>query len=175
MKDKKVCGRCKEEKKVLEYLKNRYRKDGFDNECKDCAYKRNNVYSKARKLYDPKFKLLTNLRSRLGQVLRGNSKSQTTKQLIGIDFETFTKWIEFQFEEGMLLENYGSIFHLDHVLPISSFNLLDEEELQKAMNWKNIRPLSPLKNIKKSNKIDRWLYVMQEVKAHYFLKHLEEL
>ena len=63
----------------------------------------------------------------------------------------------------------------DHVLPISSFNLLDEEELYKAMNWINIRPLSPLKNIKKSNKIDPWLYVMQEVKADYFIKHLEEL
>ena len=59
---------------------------------------------------------------------------------------------------------------IDHVLPISSFNLLDEEELHKAMNWINIRPLSPFKNIQKSNKIDPWLYVMQEVKAHYFLK-----
>ena len=46
----------------------------------------------------------------------------------------------------------------DHVLPISSFNLLDEEELYKAMNWMNIRPMLPLKNIKKSNKIDPWLY-----------------
>ena len=39
----------------------------------------------------------------------------------------------------------------------------------------NIRPLSPLKNIQKSNKIDPWLNVMQEVKAHYFLKNLDEL
>ena len=75
----------------------------------------------------------------------------------------------------MTMENYGSVWHHDHVLPISSFNLLDEEELFKAMNWKNIRPLPPLKNIQKSNKIDRWLYVMQEVKADYFIKHLEEI
>ena len=73
------------------------------------------------------------------------------------------------------MERYGLIWHIDHVLPISSFNLLDEEELHKAMNWINIRPLSPFKNIKKSNKIDPWLYVMQEVKAQYFLKHLDEI
>ena len=155
IKDKKVCSCCKKEKNVLEYAKNRCCKDGFDNECKECKNKYNNAYSKARKQYDPEFKLLTNMRARLGEALKGKSKSQTTRQLIGVDFEIFTKWIEFQFEEGMTMENYGSVWHHDHVLPISSFNLLDEEELHKAMNWINIRPLSPLKNIKKSNKIDR--------------------
>ena len=172
-KDKKVCGCCKEERNIQEFSKNKSAKDGFESECKACKNKYNNAYSKARKLYDPEFKLLTNLRSRLSNVLRGISKSQTTKQLIGVDFETFTKWIEFQFEEGMTLNNYGSVWEHDHVLPISSFNLLEEEELHKAMNWMNIRPLTPLKNIQKSNKIDRFLYVMQQVKAHYFIKHLE--
>jgi hypothetical protein len=175
IKDKKVCCRCKKEKNILEFVKNRCCKDGFDKECKECKYKYNHSYSEARKQYDPEFKILKNMRSRLSESLRGKSKSQTTCQLIGVDFEIFTKWIEFQLEEGMTMENYGSVWHLDHVLPLSSFNLLDEEELLKAMNWKNIRPLLALKNIQKSNKIDRWLYVVQEVKSNYFLKHLDEI
>ena len=174
-KDKKVCGCCKVEKNIQEYPKNRCIKDGFDNLCKVCKYKRNHADTRARRRNDPEFKLITNMRSRLSVALRGKSKSQTTRQLIGIDFETFSKWIEFQFEVGMTMEGYGLIWHIDHVLPISSFNLLDEEELHKAMNWANLRPLSPFKNIKKSNKIDAWLYVMQEVKARYFLKHLAEI
>src|SRR5688572_3820429 len=174
-KDRKVCGRCKIEKNISEYVKSRARKDGVDNVCKDCKNKYKKEYCKARRQYDPEFKLLGNLRSRLGQVLKGESKSQTTRQLIGIDFEMFIKWIEYQLEEGMTLQNYGSVWHLDHVIPISSFNLLEEEELFKAMNWKNIRPLPPVKNNQKSNKINPWLYLMQEVKAHYFLKHFEEL
>jgi hypothetical protein len=169
-KDTKVCFRCKKEKNILEYETNRCRKDGRSNLCKECKY----AYFKARKLYDPVFKQVTNMRSRLSESLRGKPLSQTTQRLIGIDFDIFTKWIEFQLEEGMTMENYGSGWHLDHVLPISSFNLLDEEELIKAMNWMNIRPLPPLKNAQKSNKIDRWLYVMQEVKAYYFIKHLYE-
>src|SRR5688572_4694355 len=120
-KDKKVCYRCKEERNIREYSKNRCCKDGFDGECKCCKNKYKKAYIKARIQYDPEFRLLNNMRSRLGGVLKGKSKSQTTKHLIGIDFKIFTKWIEYQFEEGMTLENYGSAWCHDHVLPISSF------------------------------------------------------
>jgi len=174
MKEKKVCSGCKQQKNVSEYQKNKCQKDGMNNECRECVNRRYRMRSKARRQYDPKYKLVTNLRSRMGAALRGKPKSQTTKQLIGVDFEIFTKWVEFQLEEGMTMQNYGPVWQLDHVLPISSFNLLDEEELFQAMNWVNIRPLTPIKNMQKYNKIDRWLYVMQEVKAHYFVKHLEE-
>src|ERR1043165_7503739 len=174
-KDKKVCGRCKEEKPVTEFIRNRYQKDGLTNDCRECRCEYSCAYTKARKQYDPKFKLAENLRTRLWAVLKGKSKSQTTRQVIGVDIEIFRKWIYFQLEEGMTKENYGSVWHIDHVIPLASFNLLDEDELQKAMNWKNLRPLTPFKNMEKSNKIDRWLYVLQEVKAAYFLKHLDEL
>jgi hypothetical protein len=174
-KDKKVCGCCKVEKNIQEYPKNRCIKDGFDNLCKVCKYKRNHADTRARRRNDPEFKLITNMRSRLSVALRGKSKSRATRQLIGIDFKTFSKWIEFQLEEGMMMSNYGSVWHLDHVIPISSFNLLDEEELFKAMNWMNIRPLLALKNLQKANKIDHRLYIMQEVKAHYFLKNLDKI
>src|SRR5688572_11032848 len=86
MKEKKVCSCCKKEKNVIEFVKNRSRKDGFDGECKICKYKYYHSYSGARKLFDPKFKLLGNMRGRLGRVLKGKSKSQTTRQLIGVDF-----------------------------------------------------------------------------------------
>src|ERR1043165_290665 len=98
-KDKKVCSTCKIEKAVSEYVKSRSSKDGIDYTCKCCKYKYNNAYSKARMIYDPKFKLLKSMRSRIGMVLKGKSKSKTTSQLIGIDIEIFTKWIEYQFEE----------------------------------------------------------------------------
>ena len=174
-KDKKVCSRCKNEKNILDYPKNLYRRDGTTAECKACKYKYNHAYTEARKQYDPEFKLLKSMRNRLSAALRAKSKSKTTRQLIGIDFETFTKWIEFQLEEGMAMKNYGAVWHHDHVIPLSSFNLLDEDELIKVMNWKNIRPMTPIKNMQKSNKVDQWLYVMQEVKAAYFIKHLDEL
>src|SRR6188768_3917853 len=45
VKDKKVCCCCKKEKNILEYVKNRCCKDGFDNLCKNCKNKHVNAYS----------------------------------------------------------------------------------------------------------------------------------
>ena len=49
IKEKKVCSRCKEEKTVLEFVKNRYQKDGFANECKKCQHNYYITHSKARR------------------------------------------------------------------------------------------------------------------------------
>ena len=38
----------------------------------------------------------------------------------------------------------------------------------------NLRPMYVKDNIVKSNKIDYWLYLLQEVKAKYFLKLNEQ-
>src|ERR1043165_2175980 len=78
IKNKKVCYRCKIEKNVSEYSKNRWRKDGINNKCQECANKYSLAYINARRRYDPDFKLITNLRSRLGQALKGKLRTQTT-------------------------------------------------------------------------------------------------
>ena len=70
----------------------------------------------------------------------------------------------------MNIENYGIDFVLDHTVPIASFNLFNEDELRKCFNWKNLRPMRPKENISKGSKVDERLYLLQEIKAHYFLK-----
>ena len=70
----------------------------------------------------------------------------------------------------MSLENYGKIWCLDHCLPLSKINLSDENELNKYTNWVNIRPMYIKDNIVKGDKIDYRLYLLQQIKAKYFLK-----
>ena len=70
----------------------------------------------------------------------------------------------------MFLENYGSIWQIDHCIPIASFNLLDESDMKKCFNWIKLRPRYCSENISKGDKIDYHLYLLQEVKAKYFLK-----
>ena len=74
----------------------------------------------------------------------------------------------------MSLENYGSVWHIDHVIPCASFNFLNEKEMKKCFNWINLRPMYASENISKGNKIDERLYLLQEVKANYFQKLNEE-
>ena len=69
----------------------------------------------------------------------------------------------------MTEENYGTVWQIDHCLPITSFNLLDENDMKKCFNWFNLRPMSS-ENNSKNDKIDHYLYLCQDVKAKYFNK-----
>ena len=70
----------------------------------------------------------------------------------------------------MTLENYGKIWCLDHCYPLSKISISNENELIKYTNWLNIRPMYIKENIIKGDKINLYLYLLQEVKAKYFLK-----
>ena len=70
----------------------------------------------------------------------------------------------------MTSEIYGSVWHLDLTLPCSCFNILDENEMRKCFNWKNLRPMYAIEKISNGNKIDQQLYLLQEIKANYFRK-----
>ena len=70
----------------------------------------------------------------------------------------------------MTIGNYGSVWQLDHCLPIASFTLLDENDMKKCLYWINLRPMYSNENISKNDKIDYHLYLLQEVKAKDFMK-----
>ena len=53
---------------------------------------------------------------------------------------------------GMTWDNYGE-WHIDHIKPCSSFNMLIEEERKRCFHYTNLQPLWAIDNIKKSDKI----------------------
>ena len=81
-------------------------------------------YFKNKRKSDPSFKLISNMRSRLGHALRGNIKPASTKDILGIDIETYKQWILFQMTSDM---NWSNI-HLDHVKAICLFDVSKDEE-----------------------------------------------
>ena len=70
----------------------------------------------------------------------------------------------------MIIENYGSVWQIDHCLPIASFHLLEENDMKKCFNWVNLRPMYSTENNSKKAEIDLYLYIIQEIKAKGFLK-----
>ena len=127
---------------------------------------------KNRKKLDSNYKLVCNLRSRtsIGFKAQNVRKTNKTFDLLGCSHSFFKNWIFYQLYGNMTLENYGSVWHIDHCIPIASFNLLDESEMKKCFNWINLRPMYWSENISKGDKLDYHLYLLQEVKANYFLK-----
>ena len=62
-------------------------------------------------------------------------------------------YIEKQFLDGMTWNNYGlKTWHIDHIKPISKYNLTDPEDIKNAFNYKNLQPLWASDNLSKSNK-----------------------
>ena len=160
--DLKKCSKCKVEKSLTEFNKNSSTKDKLRCYCKTCDRMNksqwcknnrekyntyNNNYIKKRRAENESFRLACNLRSRLYQALikQITKKNSKTEELLGISFKEFKNYIEFL----MTLEMTWNNIELDHVRPLSSFNLTDLEQLKEASHYSNIQPLLKSDNRKK--------------------------
>ena len=61
--------------------------------------------------------------------------------------------IESKFTNGMQWNNYGTYWHVDHIVPVSHFDLSDLYHAKMVNHWTNLQPLEAEKNLKKSNRI----------------------
>ena len=88
---------------------------------------------------DPFYKIKMNISSRISDIIRGKTSRIRTMELLGCCKEDFIKYLEKQFTEGMTWENYGKKgWHIDHIKPVSKFNLLDEKELRLCFHYTNL-------------------------------------
>ena len=129
--------------------------------------KKRNLYIKSRIKADVNFRLVRNTRRIIHHALRGNSKSSsTTTELLGVDINTYRKWIEYQFTP----ETNWSTIEIDHVKPICMFDVSEDEELKEAFNWKNTQPLLKELHSQKRIKFIFLDYLLQFIKAYQFIK-----
>jgi hypothetical protein len=111
-------------------------------------------YRYERRKEDMFFKIKGNISGRLSDLINKRNLSTNTTELIGCNRETFINHIEKQFTEGMDWENYGlKGWHVDHIIPLSSFDLTIESEVKKACHYTNLQPLWWQDNLEKSNKV----------------------
>lgn len=74
--------------------------------------------------------------------------------LLGCSYLDYKNYLELKFTEGMTWEKFlkGEI-HIDHILPLSMFDLTDQSQQQIAFNFKNTQPLWLADNLAKSDNI----------------------
>jgi hypothetical protein len=114
---------------------------------------RNPDYQKKRFAKKPEAKLAAMLRRRILKALDGEVKSGSTYELLGCTWEHLRWHIEAQFDGKMTWENHGSYWHLDHIIPLDSFDLSDPAQQRRACHWKNLQPLEAKENIRKKNRL----------------------
>ena len=131
-----------------------------------------NEYYKDKRDSDLGFKLACNLRSKTSKTFKTQKDRKTNKtfDLLGFSLSFFQRWIIHQLYGNMTLENYGSVWQIDHCLAIASFNLWDEKEMKKCFNRIDLGPMYCGETISKGDKIDMRLYLLQEIKSNYFTK-----
>lgn len=141
-------------KKRSYYLRNRekflaYRKEYAEKN-------RDNINKHTRKRYsaDIRFKIANNLRRKLSNIIRSAKakKAADTFLILGCDINFFIKHIENQFLQGMSWSNHGKFgWHLDHIRPISSFDIIDHEQQKKCFHYTNLQPLWAFDNLSKGS------------------------
>lgn len=126
--------RDKNKDKMKQYRQNRKEKDA--------------KYWKNRRSEDIIFKLKNTLRNRLNSAIKNNQKAGSAVSDLGCSIEEFKVYIQKLFQEDMNWDNHGE-WHIDHIKPLDSFDLINREELLKACHYTNLQPLWAKDNLKK--------------------------
>jgi len=106
-------------------------------------YKNNNLHRK----------ISLALRNRLFSALKNNQKIGSAVQDLGCSVNEFKTYLESLFQPGMTWDNWSKDgWHIDHIKPLSSFDLTDRNELLEACHYTNLQPLWAKDNLRKSNR-----------------------
>ena len=123
---------------------------------------------------DLSFRLNSSLRRRV----RTNLKSgKECMELLGCSIEFLKSWFQFVMDDKnkddkneYSFDNYGTYWHIDHVLPCAIFDPSIDAHKEICYHWSNLSPLKISENQSKSNKVDIVSIFYQIKQLNMFLK-----
>lgn len=110
-----------------------------------------NDYVVVRYHTDACFRLSKILRARFYEAVIHNYGKSKWREILGCSIEELKIRLENQFQPGMSWENYGE-WHIDHIVPLCSFDLSDEREVSRAFHCTNLQPLWAADNLSKGGR-----------------------
>jgi hypothetical protein len=98
--------------------------------------------------YDPLFRIKKIMRSQVARMLIRvrQRKTSRTAEYFGCSAHDMRLYIEAQFHSGMAWNNHGKVWELDHITPMSKFNLLDPYQMRLCNHYTNLRPMLKTQN-----------------------------
>jgi len=95
---------------------------------------------------------------------------------LGCTIDELRDWFAYLFpiiDPNMSFENHGTYWHVDHVRPISSFDLTNEENIHECFSWRNLSPLEKSLNLSKNNKVHEDLIAIHKSRVEHYEKHIK--
>lgn len=108
-------------------------------------------YDKKRRA-DPIKRISRNLSKAIWQSLKGKKGGLTWLSYVDFTIEELSIHLESKFKPEMTWDNYGSYWHVDHIRPLSWFNL--ETDFKQAWCLENLQPLEAELNLSKNNRYE---------------------
>lgn len=112
----------------------------------------NNYQKEQRKI--PRNHLDCNFSNSMRNSLNGNKRGRKWETLVGYTLQDLIWHLEKQFDDKMNWENYGSYWHIDHIVPKSWFpyQTAEEQAFKDCWGLANLQPLEALANFSKNNR-----------------------
>ena len=103
---------------------------------------------------DPEFRIKHLTAGRIHSALSTyqSLKKDRTIEYLGCTISEYYNYLESKFDSNMTWENQGIYWQIDHIRPIASFDLTDEEQLYQCFHYTNTQPLEKTENRLKSDK-----------------------
>jgi hypothetical protein len=114
-------------------------------------------FAKHRRTYkrkNPHVRIGNSLRRRVSRLLGASQSRGRYRKLIGCSPQDLMLSLECRFEPGMTWQNYGSAWHIDHILPLSSYDLTDPTQQREAFHYTNLQPLWASANMAKGDTVE---------------------
>lgn len=149
----KVCKKCGKEKELYEFHKDKEKKFGVKNICKQCLSK--------KIPHKKEFKqLIKSIDNSIYKTLKYNSIFSWGK-FLGYSSEDLRKKLENDFSDGMSWKNYGKYWVVKKIF--KSEHYLSQREITKIFSLKNLIP------VKKNESIKLTTDLLQEKKLYDIL------
>ena len=131
-----------------------------DNPAKFAAHRRKYLRN------SPRARIANNSRDRIRRMIGAQGKGRgRSHRLIGCNADTLCLILESKFELGMTWGNYGSAWHVDHIIPLAAYDLTDPEQQREAFHYTNLQPMWAHENMAKGDEVPGTELVMRLLQA----------
>lgn len=166
---KKICRRCNQTLPTTEFYIQKATIDGLKHYCKACfnseyydkeksrvkslSWRKANpdkVRAASRKEKSkPHNRIKNSMKRRINDYLRATNSKDTWRSVTSCTPKELVAHLESQFTPAMSWTNYGSYWHIDHIIPCAAFDPSRPNQLKWCWHYKNLRPLEGKENVDK--------------------------